>query len=252
MSDRYIRNTLIAELGEEGQQRLLDGKVLVIGTGGLGSPACLYMAAAGVGTIGIVDGDVVDESNLNRQLLHSTRDLGRRKVESASETITALNPDVTVIKHDTLVTADNIAQIIEPYDIVLDCTDNFAAKFLINDACVLAGKPFVHASAVRVGGQIFTWLPGQDAPCYRCLFKEPPPDGAVPTSAQVGVLGISPGVLGTLQAAEAIKVLSGMGEPLLGRLLVYDGLSADFRTVPFAHNPECPICGDEPTIVHLG
>jgi molybdopterin/thiamine biosynthesis adenylyltransferase len=248
--ERYSRHIILKEVGGKGQKRLLDGSVLIIGAGGLGSPAALYLAAAGVGTIGIADADVVDISNLQRQVIHHTPDLGKPKVDSAREKMEAINPDVSVVSHHGWVKAENISRMIADYDFVIDGTDNFAAKFLINDACVLAGKPYSHGGILHFIGQTMTVLPGQ-SPCYRCIFPDPPPPGAIPTCAQAGVIGVLPGVIGTIQATEAIKFLLGVGKLLAGRLLVYDAEGMDFYASPIARNRRCPICGENPSITEL-
>lgn len=249
--ERYSRHIILKEIGIKGQTKLLNGKVLIIGAGGLGSPAALYLAAAGVGTIGIADADVVDLSNLQRQVIHTTADLGKPKVESARETMEAINPDVKVVTYHDFIAAGNIMDIIQDYDFILDGTDNFPAKFLINDACVMAKKPFCHAGIIRFQGQLMTYVPGE-GPCYRCVFHEPPPKDAVPTCKQAGVIGAMAGVIGCLQAMEAIKYLTGAGELLTGYLLTYDGLTAQFRKVKLPkRDPNCGVCGDEPTITEL-
>jgi molybdopterin/thiamine biosynthesis adenylyltransferase len=248
--ERYSRHLILKDVGGKGQQKLLDGKVMIIGAGGLGSPIALYLAASGVGTIGIADADVVELSNLQRQIAHQTKDIGVAKVLSAKEKMEAMNPDVRVNTYHTWISAGNILDIIEGYDFVIDGTDNFAAKFLINDACVLAGKPFSHGGILNFVGQTLTFIPGQSA-CYRCIFPVPPPKDAIPTCSQVGVLGVLPGVIGVMQATEALKYLLGMGKPLAGRLLVYDALAMTFRTVNVRRNPHCPICGENPTITEL-
>ena len=248
--ERYSRHIILKEVGGKGQQKLLDGKVLIIGAGGLGSPIALYLAAAGVGTIGIADADVVELSNLQRQIAHQTKDIGVPKVLSAREKMEAMNPDVRVNTYHAWISADNILDIINGYDFVIDGTDNFAAKFLINDACVLAGKPYSHGGILHFIGQTMTIIPGQSA-CYRCIFPAPPPKDAIPTCSQAGVLGVLPGVIGIMQATEALKYLLGMGELLTGRLLVYDALAMTFRTVKVRRNPHCPICGENPTITEL-
>jgi len=248
--ERYSRHIILKEVGGKGQKRLLEGKVLIIGAGGLGSPAGLYLAAAGVGTIGIADADVVDISNLQRQVIHHTPDLGKPKVISAKEKMEAINPEVKVNTYQSWVRADNIANIIRDYDFVIDGTDNFAAKFLINDACVLAGKPYSHGGILHFIGQTMTVLPGQ-SPCYRCIFPEPPPPGAIPTCAQAGVIGVLPAVIGSIQATEAIKFLLGVGKLLTGRLLVYDAEGMDFYTSPIGMNRRCPVCGESPSITGL-
>lgn len=248
--NRYSRHILLKEVGGKGQQKLLNGRVLVIGAGGLGSPIALYLAAAGVGTIGIADADEVDLSNLQRQVIHFTGDVGKPKVLSAKEKMEAINPDVKVIPYQTWVSADNIAEMIADYDFVIDGTDNFAAKFLINDACVLAGKPYSHGGILQFDGQTMTVKPGE-SPCYRCIFPEPPPKDVIPTCSRAGVIGVLPGVLGTLQATEAIKYLLGAGDLLTGRLLTYSALRMRFREVPIRKSAKCPICGDHPTITQL-
>ncbi|HJV64392.1 MAG TPA: molybdopterin-synthase adenylyltransferase MoeB [Geomonas sp.] len=248
--NRYSRHILLKEVGGKGQQKLLNGRVLVIGAGGLGSPIALYLAAAGVGTIGIADADEVDLSNLQRQVIHFTKDVGKAKVLSAKEKMQAINTDVNVITYHTWVSADNIAEMIADYDFVIDGTDNFAAKFLINDACVLAGKPYSHGGILQFDGQTMTVKPGE-SPCYRCIFPEPPPKDVIPTCSRAGVIGVLPGVLGTLQATEAIKYLLGAGDLLTGRLLTYSALRMRFREVPIKKNPKCPVCGEHPTITEL-
>lgn len=246
--ERYSRHIILKEIGVKGQKKLLDSKVLIIGAGGLGAPAALYLAAAGVGTIGIADADEVGLSNLQRQVIHSTPDVGKAKVQSAKESMEAINPDVTVKTYRTFVAADNIMELIAAYDFVIDGTDNFPAKFLINDACVLAKKPFSHAGIIRFKGQLMTYVPGQ-GPCYRCVFKEPPPPEAVPTCKQAGVIGAMGGVIGSLQAMEAVKYLTGAGALLTGALLTYDALQMDFRKVNLPENQYCPVCGAHPTIL---
>lgn len=248
--ERYSRHIILKEVGGKGQKKLLDGKVLIIGAGGLGAPIALYLAAAGVGTIGIADADNVDLSNLQRQVIHFTADIGKAKVESAREKMAAINPDVRVITYPTWINAANILGIIAAYDFIIDGTDNFAAKFLINDACVLAGKPYSHGGILSFFGQTITILPGEST-CYRCVFPKPPPKDAIPTCSQAGVIGVLPGVLGTLQATEAIKFLLGKGELLSNRLLTYDALEMRFREVKLRRNPNCPICGTAPTITAL-
>lgn len=248
--ERYSRHIILKEVGVKGQKKLMAGKVLIIGAGGLGAPAAMYLAAAGVGTIGIADADVVDLSNLQRQVIHTTNDLGKPKVESAAETMKAINPDVNVVTYEDFIAANNIADIIKNYDFVLDGTDNFPAKFLINDACVQAGIPFCHAGILRFNGQLMTWVPGE-GPCYRCVFKEPPPKDAVPTCKQAGVIGAMAGVIGCLQAMEAVKYLTGAGELLTGKLLTYDALTNNIRTVKIPRDHNCAVCGDHPTITEL-
>jgi len=239
---RYSRHFLLSEVGEEGQRKLLDAKVLLIGAGGLGSPAGLYLAAAGVGTLGVVDDDVVDDSNLQRQILHSTDRIGLPKVESARLTIEALNPDVTVVGHETRLWKENVLEIFRDYDVVLDGTDNFASRYLINDACVLLDIPNVHGSIFRFEGQASVFHASQ-GPCYRCLFPDPPPPDLAPNCAEAGVLGVLPGVIGLLQATEVIKLILGIGAPLIGRLLTYDALDASFRELRLHKDPDCPMCG---------
>lgn len=249
--ERYSRHIILKEVGAKGQKKLLNAKVLIIGAGGLGAPAALYLAAAGVGTIGIADADEVDLSNLQRQVIHTTRDLGKPKVESARETMNVINPDVTVNTYHTFVTGENIIDLIKDYDFILDGTDNFPAKFLINDACVMAKKPFCHAGIIRFKGQLMTYVPGQ-GPCYRCVFKNPPPKDAVPTCKQAGVIGAMGGIIGSLQAMEAVKYIIGQGDLLTGYLLTFDALKMDFRKVKLlgdTHN--CAVCGDHPTITEL-
>ena len=248
--ERYSRHIILKEVGVKGQKKLLNAKVLIIGAGGLGAPAALYLAAAGVGTIGIADADEVDLSNLQRQVIHATSDIGKPKVESAKETMQAINPDVKVQTYHTFILAENIAEIIKDYDFILDGTDNFPAKFLINDACVMAGKPFCHAGIIRFQGQLMTYVPGE-GPCYRCVFKNPPPKDAVPTCKQAGVIGAMAGVIGCLQAMEAIKYITGAGKLLTGRLLTYDAFSMNFRTIKIPKDEHCAICSEHPTIHEL-
>lgn len=248
--ERYSRQIILREVGGKGQEKLLKGRVLIIGAGGLGSPIALYLAAAGVGTIGIADADVVDISNLQRQIIHFTKDVGRAKVDSAKEKMEAINPGVKVKTYPEHVSAANILDIIQEYDFVIDGTDNFAAKFLINDACVMAGKPYSHGGILRFDGQTITVKPHESA-CYRCIFPTPPPRDAIPSCAQAGVLGVLAGVLGTIQATEAVKFLLGKGELLTGRLLVFNALAMRFREVQIAKNPRCPLCGEEPSIKQL-
>lgn len=248
--ERYSRHIILKEVGGKGQKKLLAGRVLIIGAGGLGAPIALYLAAAGVGTIGIADADCVDLSNLQRQVIHFTPDIGKPKVLSAKEKMEAINPDVKVIPYQCWVSAENIMEMIRDYDFIIDGTDNFAAKFLINDACVLARKPYSHGGILRFDGQTLTVLPGEST-CYRCIFPAPPPKDAIPTCSQAGVIGVLPGVLGTIQATEAIKFLLGQGDLLTGRLLTYDALRMRFREVPLRRNPNCPICGESPTITEL-
>ncbi|ABQ28089.1 HesA/MoeB/ThiF family protein [Geotalea uraniireducens] len=247
---RYSRHIILKEVGGKGQKKLFDGRVMIIGAGGLGSPIALYLAAAGVGTIGIADADVVDLSNLQRQVIHQTKDVGIAKVLSAKEKMQAINPELKVNTYQEWISAANIADIISEYDFVIDGTDNFAAKFLINDACVLAGKPYSHGGILQFDGQTITIEPGK-SPCYRCLFPAPPPKDAIPTCSTAGVIGVLPGVIGTIQATEAIKYLLGKGELLTGRLLTYNALRMRFREVPVKKSAKCPICGENPTITEL-
>jgi len=240
---RYSRHLLIPEVGEEGQHRLLEARVLLIGAGGLGSPAALYLAAAGVGTLGIIDADTVDESNLQRQIIHTTDRVGMAKVESARLTINALNPDVDVIAHETRLTKENALEIFAPYDVILDGTDNFATRYLINDAAVLLKKPNVHGSIYRFEGQATVFYAGV-GPCYRCLFPEPPPPELAPSCAEAGVLGLLPGTIGIIQATEVVKLILGIGEPLIGRMLTYDALEMSFRELKLRRDPNCPMCGE--------
>lgn len=248
--ERYSRHIILQEVGVKGQKKLLNASVLIIGAGGLGAPAALYLAAAGVGTIGIVDADEVDLSNLQRQVIHTTNDVGKAKVKSAAETMEAINPDVTVKTYRTFVDSTTIMDLIKDYDFIIDGTDNFPAKFLINDACVMAGKPFSHAGIIRFKGQLMTYVPGK-GPCYRCVFKNPPPKDAVPTCKQAGVIGAMGGVIGSLQAMEAIKYIIGKGELLTGKLLTYDALKMEFHTIKLPKDHHCAVCGDEPTITEL-
>ena len=249
--ERYSRHIILKEIGVKGQKKLLNASVLIIGAGGLGAPAALYLAAAGVGTIGIADADVVDLSNLQRQVIHTTNDIGKKKVESAAETMRQINPDVTVRTYHEYVSSSNILELIKDYDFILDGTDNFPAKFLINDACVMAGKPFSHAGIIRFKGQLTTVIPGE-SPCYRCIFRNPPPKDAVPTCKQAGVIGAMGGVIGSLQAMEAIKYITGAGELLAGYLLTYDALTMQFRKIKLPPRGEgCAVCADEPSITEL-
>lgn len=240
-NERYSRQVVLGEVGPEGQHRLRDAKVLIIGAGGLGSPAALYLAAAGVGTIGLADGDVVDLSNLNRQILHGTADLGTGKVLSAQKRLSALNPHTRVVAYPFVISAENITGIIENYDFILDATDNFDAKFLINDTCVRERKAFSHGGVLRFRGQTITVLP-YSSPCYRCIFPEPPPEEVALSCSRDGILGVVPGVIGSIQATEAIKYLTGAGDLLTGRLLTLDALAMRFREVGIARNPSCPVC----------
>jgi sulfur-carrier protein adenylyltransferase/sulfurtransferase len=242
-SKRYSRHLLVPEVGEQGQLKLLDSRVLLIGAGGLGSPAAYYLAAAGVGTIGIIDADVVDESNLQRQILHNTKRIGQYKAESARETIEALNPDVKVITHIERLDETNVARIIADYDVIVDGTDNFPTRYLLNDAALIANKPVVHGSVFRFEGQLTVFKP-YEGPCYRCLYPEPPPPELAPSCAEAGVLGVLPGIIGLLQATETIKLLLGIGEPLVGRLMTYDALAGEFSELRLFRDPQCPACGE--------
>ncbi|MBQ2626567.1 MAG: molybdopterin-synthase adenylyltransferase MoeB [Eubacterium sp.] len=249
--ERYSRHIILKEIGVKGQEKLMNAKVLIIGAGGLGAPAAMYLAAAGVGTIGIADADAVDLSNLQRQIIHTTDDVGRKKVDSAADTMRAINPEVSVRTYYEYVTASNIRDILADYDFVLDGTDNFPAKFLINDACVMEKKPLSHAGIIRFRGQLTTILPGE-SPCYRCIFKEPPPKDAVPTCSQAGVIGAMGGVIGSLQAMEAVKYITGAGELLAGSLLTYDALTMEFRKIRLpGRGSGCAVCSDTPAITEL-
>jgi molybdopterin/thiamine biosynthesis adenylyltransferase/rhodanese-related sulfurtransferase len=240
---RYSRHLLIPEVGEEGQFKLLDSRVLLIGAGGLGSPAAYYLAAAGVGTLGIIDADVVDESNLQRQILHNTKRIGQYKAESARETIEALNPDVKVVTYIERLDETNVRRIIADYDVILDGTDNFPTRYLLNDAAILENKPVVHGSVFRFEGQLTVFKP-YEGPCYRCLYPEPPPPALAPSCAEAGVLGVLPGIIGLLQATETIKLLLGIGDPLVGRLMTYDALAGEFNELRLFRDPKCPACGE--------
>ena len=247
---RYARHLILPEVGVEGQQKLKAARVLCVGTGGLGSPLALYLAAAGIGTLGLVDFDVVDASNLQRQIIHSTHDIGRKKLDSAEEKLVALNPALNVVKHETMLVSANAREILKDYDIVADGTDNFPTRYLVNDACVLTGKPNVYGSIFRFEGQASVFAT-REGPCYRCLYPEPPPPGLVPSCAEGGVLGVLPGLVGVIQATEVIKLILGKGEPLIGRLLFVDALAMRFRELKLQKNPECPVCGDHPTVTEL-
>jgi adenylyltransferase/sulfurtransferase len=247
---RYSRHLILPEVGIEGQRRLKAARVLCVGTGGLGSPLAFYLTAAGVGTLGLVDFDVVDASNLQRQIIHSTKDIGRKKLDSAEEKLTALNPSVNVVKHETMLTSANALEILKDYDIVADGTDNFPTRYLVNDACVLLGKPNVYGSIFRFEGQASVFATEQ-GPCYRCLYPEPPPPGLVPSCAEGGVLGILPGLVGVIQATEVIKLILGKGDSLIGRLLLVDALNMRFRELKLRKNPKCPVCGENPTVTAL-
>lgn len=246
---RYSRHIIMPQVGGIGQRKLLESKVLLIGAGGLGSPAALYLAAAGVGTLGIVDFDVVDFSNLQRQILHDTSDVGRPKVLSATETLQEINPDVRVVPHELALSSENIMEVIEPYEIVLDGSDNFPTRYLVNDACYLANKINVHGSIFLFDGQASVFKPGEG--CYRCLYPTPPPPGMVPSCAEAGVFGVLPGIVGSIQAVEAIKLILGVGEPLVNRLLIFDALNMEFREVRLRRDPDCPLCGQNPTVTEL-
>ena len=247
---RYSRHLILPEVGMEGQQRLKAARVLCVGTGGLGSPLALYLTAAGIGTLGLVDFDVVDASNLQRQIIHSTKDIGRKKIDSAEEKLKALNPAINIVKHETMLTSANALDILKDYDIVADGTDNFPTRYLVNDACVLLGKPNAYGSIFRFEGQASVFAT-EEGPCYRCLYPEPPPPGLVPSCAEGGVLGILPGLVGVIQATEVIKLILGKGAPLIGRLLLVDALNMRFRELKLRKNPECPVCGTNPTVTKL-
>ncbi|HEX4257244.1 MAG TPA: adenylyltransferase/sulfurtransferase MoeZ [Streptosporangiaceae bacterium] len=247
---RYSRHLIIPDVGMSGQKRLKNAKVLVVGAGGLGSPALLYLAAAGVGTLGIVDFDVVDESNLQRQIIHGVSDIDKPKAESARDSIQEINPYVEVILHQERLDSDNALDIFRPYDLIVDGTDNFATRYLVNDACVLLGKPYVWGSIYRFDGQASVFW-AEHGPCYRCLYPEPPPPGMVPSCAEGGVLGVLCASIGSIQVNEAIKVITGIGDPLVGRLMIYDALEMNYRSVKVRKDPECPVCGKNPTITEL-
>src|SRR6187401_1530518 len=247
---RYSRHLIMPEVGVEGQRKLKAAKVLCIGAGGLGSPAAMYLAAAGIGTIGIADFDVVDFSNLQRQIIHGTPDVGRAKLESAKSRLNALNPNVHIETYDEALSSENALRLFEPYDVILDGTDNFPTRYLVNDACVLLGKPNAYGSIFRFEGQASVFAT-KDGPCYRCLYPEPPPPGLVPSCAEGGVLGVLPGIIGVIQATESIKLMIGIGEPLIGRFLIYDALKMRFRELKLKKDPECPVCGTNPTVTKL-
>lgn len=247
---RYQRHLILPLVGSRGQRKLLNSSVLVVGAGGLGSPAALYLSAAGVGTLGIVDFDVVDLSNLQRQILHGVEDVGRPKVESAAETIASINPDVRVVQYRTALTSENAFRVLADHDYVVDGSDNFPTRYLLNDAAVMTGKTVVHGSIFQFDGQVTVFRP-KEGPCYRCLFPSPPPPGAVPNCAEAGVLGVLPGIVGTIQATETIKLILGIGTPLVGRLLIFDALGMEFSEVKIRRDPNCPVCGDNPTIADL-
>jgi adenylyltransferase/sulfurtransferase len=247
---RYSRHLIMPEVGIEGQKKIKAAKILLIGTGGLGSPTSLYLAAAGVGTLGIVDYDVVDYTNLQRQVIHGTKDVGKPKLDSAAETLADVNPHVRINKYEVPFTSSNALEILQDYDIIIDGTDNFPTRYLVNDAAVMLGKLNVYGSIFRFEGQVSVFG-HPDGPCYRCMFPEPPPPGLVPSCAEGGVLGILPGTIGTLQATEALKLVMGIGKPLVGRMLLYDALEMTWDTINIRKNPNCPVCGDHPTITHL-
>ena len=246
---RYSRHIIMPQVGSVGQRKLIDAKVLIVGAGGLGSPIAIYLTLAGVGTVGIVDFDTVDVTNLQRQVLHYDSDIGKPKVESAVETLKAYNPETAVIAHEAPLNSDNAMEIIQDYDIVINGADNFPARYLVNDAAYLAGKPLVDGSILLFDGMATVFLPGKG--CYRCLFPTPPPPGEVPSCAEAGVLGMLPGMVGTIQATETVKLILGIGESLSGRLLLIDALDMDFRPVKLRRNPDCPLCGDSPTVTEL-
>jgi len=247
--NRYSRHIIMSDVGSRGQRKLIQSKVLILGAGGLGSPSAIYLSLAGVGTVGLVDFDVVDLSNLQRQILHHTADVGRSKLQSARDTIHAFNPDVNVVLHETRLESHNAMEIISQYDMVVNGADNFATRYLVNDACYLAGKPLVDGSILIFDGQATVFIPGQG--CYRCLFPSPPPPGMVPNCAEAGVLGALTGLVGSIQATEALKLILGIGESLSSRLLLIDALSMNFREVKIKRNPACPLCGDNPTVTEL-
>src|ERR1700758_4540627 len=247
---RYSRHLILPEVGLEGQQKLKAAKVLCVGTGGLGAPLTYYLAAAGIGKLGLVDFDVVDESNLQRQIIHSTNDVGRPKIDSAMEKLKGLNPNLNVVKHNTMLTSANALEIFKDYDVIADGTDNFQTRYLVNDACVLTGKPNAYGSIFRFEGQASVFAT-EEGPCYRCLYPEPPPPGLVPSCAEGGVLGILPGLVGVIQATEVIKLILGKGDPLIGRLLLVDALGMRFRELKLRKNPDCPVCGAHPTVTKL-
>jgi len=247
---RYSRHIILKEVGGKGQKKLREGRVLVVGAGGLGSPAAYYLAAAGIGTLGIVDSDVVDVSNLQRQIIHRTTGIGAPKTDSAAERIRALNPGVEVRKYQLRLSKDSVEGIIGDYDVIINAVDNFATRYLVHDACYFARKPLVEAGVLEFLGQAMTIVPGE-GPCYRCVFPEPPPPGSIPSCQEAGVLGTVPGVLGIIQATEAMKLILGIGKPLVGRIMIYEALSGTFREVKFRPNPKCPLCGENPSITEL-
>jgi adenylyltransferase/sulfurtransferase len=248
---RYSRHIILPAIGALGQAKLMQAKVLCIGAGGLGSPAAMYLAAAGIGTLGIVDFDRVDLTNLQRQLLHDTADVGRPKVDSAAERLNDINPEVAVVKHNTILSSDNALDLLGRYDVIVDGSDNFPVRYLVNDACQMLGKPLVYGSIYQFDGQATVFLPGRGTPCYRCLFPQPPPPGSVPSCAECGVFGVLPGIIGSIQAIEAIKLVTGVGESLVGRLLLFDALEMDFTTVKLRWDPKCPVNGEHPTVTEL-
>jgi adenylyltransferase/sulfurtransferase len=248
--ERYSRHIILPDVGGGGQKKLLSSRILLVGMGGLGSPAALYLAAAGVGTMGLVDFDTVELSNLQRQVIHTTDDLGKSKVQSAKETIQAINPDVQVREHEERLSIDNVMEIISDYDLIVDGTDNFPTRFLLNDACVMGKKPIVYGAIFRFEGQVSVFASDQ-GPCYRCLIPEMPPPGSVPRCQEAGVLGILPGIIGALQATEAIKLILGVGRPLMGRLLLFDALDMEMREMKLRKNPKCPACGEDSHLVEL-
>ncbi|MBE7514725.1 MAG: molybdopterin-synthase adenylyltransferase MoeB [Anaerolineales bacterium] len=247
---RYSRHLIMPEVGIQGQRKLKAASILLIGTGGLGSPLALYLTAAGIGRLGLVDYDVVDETNLQRQVIHYTSDVGKTKLDSAAAKLSDINPYIVIEKHNTPLTSENALDILKDYDVIIDGTDNFPTRYLVNDACVILGKPNVYGSIFRFEGQLSVFY-AKEGPCYRCMFPEPPPPGLVPSCAEGGVLGILPGTVGTLQATEAIKLILGIGTPMIGRMLLYDALSMSFEEIKIRKNPKCPVCGDHPTVTQL-
>ena len=247
---RYSRHLIIPDIAMDGQRRMKNAKVLCIGAGGLGSPVAMYLAAAGVGTLGLVDYDVVDETNLQRQIMHGQSDVGRKKLDSAEDSIKEINPFVNVVKHETFVTSENALDLFSGYDLIIDGSDNFPTRYLVNDACVLLGKPYVWGSIYRFDGQLSVFW-AEHGPCYRCLFPEPPPPGMVPSCAEGGVLGMLCGTIGSLQTTEAVKLITGTGDPMIGRMLIYDALELKFRELKVRKDPECPVCGKNPTVTEL-
>ncbi len=247
---RYSRHIILKEVGGKGQKKLRKARVLIVGAGGLGSPAAYYLAAAGVGTLGIVDSDVVEISNLQRQILYRTGDINKQKTDAAADRIRELNPGVDVTKHPLRLSRDNVERIVRDYDVVIDGVDNFAARYLLHDACFFGNKPLVEAGVLQFLGQMMTIVP-REGPCYRCVFPKPPPPGAVPSCQEAGILGAVAGVLGIMQATEAVKLILGIGKPLVGRIMIYEALSGSFREVKLGRNPKCPLCGDEPSITEL-